>query len=99
MTEDVCDKCWGSGDRYHSGVDLRAIRDDDAERAAADAVDLIARSVGASMPSTHRAVAAIVDHLDKLANKRGAPAAPHLPELTRGLADVLRRAIGVREIS
>jgi hypothetical protein len=26
MTSDVCDKCWGSGDRHHTGSDLRKVQ-------------------------------------------------------------------------
>jgi hypothetical protein len=30
MTTDVCDDCWGTGDRAHKGVDLRRMRNETA---------------------------------------------------------------------
>lgn len=32
MTHDVCDECWGSGDRFRHGVDLRKLRDEEDKR-------------------------------------------------------------------
>lgn len=92
---DVCDSCWGSGDAERPWMDLRKHLAEVDMHIAERAVDLLARSVGATMHNTHPAIAVIVDMLDKLANRRGAPAAAHLPELARGLANTLRRAIGV----
>lgn len=94
MTSDVCDTCWGSGDRYRSGCDLRRLRDEESARVAREAVDAVARSVGATMQSTHGAIAQIVLELEKIAARRGAPRAAHLPELATGLARLLRSAIG-----
>lgn len=32
ITWDVCDVCWGSGDRYRHGCDLRQLRDEESKR-------------------------------------------------------------------
>lgn len=94
MTVDVCDECWGSGTPLRPGMDLRKHLDEVDISVAERALDLIGRSVGASMSSTHPAIRIIAETLEKLANKRGVPAAPHLPEVARGLAKTLRRALG-----
>jgi len=99
MTKDVCDACWGSGDRYRHGVDLRKLRDEENQRVAERAVSELARSCGATFPGTaSRAVCLIVGALDKIADKRGKPAADWLPEMARGLANTLRRAMNVAPV-
>jgi len=100
FTADVCDTCWGTGDRFRTGVDLRRLRNEQAAAAAAAAVELLARSVGAQSASCRPAIAKIIETLDELAAKRdrrGALPAAFLPELARGLANTLRRAIGAPE--
>jgi hypothetical protein len=95
---DVCDSCWGSGDHYRSGCDLRRLRDEEDKRVAEHAVDLLARSVGSALSGCRPAIAHMIEALDKISNKRGAPAAPYLPELSQALANTLRRAIGAQEV-
>jgi hypothetical protein len=34
MEYDVCDVCWGSGDKFRHGEDLRKLRDEEADRVA-----------------------------------------------------------------
>ena len=34
MEYDVCDVCWGSGDKFRHGEDLRKMRDEEADRVA-----------------------------------------------------------------
>ncbi len=93
MERDVCDRCWGTGDRYRSGTDLRKLRDEEADRVARKAVELLADKAGTAFSACLGAVVHIAQTLDKLADKRGAPAAPHLPEIAKALANTLRSAL------
>lgn len=95
---DVCDACWGTGDVSCHGVDLREMRDNEEERIATRAAEVLARAVGASMANCRPAISCIINALTKLSNKRGAPEAPWLPELSQALANTLRRAIGSVEV-
>jgi cytosine/adenosine deaminase-related metal-dependent hydrolase len=90
---DVCDACWGSGDRYRSGCDLRRLRDEEGQRIARAAVTLLAEAAGAPFSTCGAAVHHIAEMLERLADKRGAPAATHLPEMARALAKTLRGAL------
>lgn len=92
VERDVCDRCWGTGDRYRSGTDLRKLRDEEASRVAKKAISLLAETAGAPHPGCMAAVFHISQALEKLADKRGAPAAPYLPEMARALAKTLRNA-------
>lgn len=94
---DVCDSCWGTGDRYRTGVDLRRLRDEEQQRVALAAVTELAESAGATMPVVAGAVSHIIRALDVIIDKRGAPAAPYLPEMAKALGNTLRRAMGVKE--
>jgi hypothetical protein len=94
---DVCDSCWGTGDRYRTGCDLRRLRDEEAKRVAQAAIDLLANSAGAQLGTCGGAVLHIIRALDAIVDKRGAPAAPYLPEMARALGNTLRRAIGAPE--
>lgn len=95
MTTGICDACWGSGDETRPWLDLRRRRDDGEKEIARRALSAIADSAGAKLPVTHGAIAIIVQELERMANKRGKPAAPHLPDMAYGIARVLRRAIGL----
>lgn len=94
-TRDVCDVCWGTGDRYHTGCDLRRLRDEESKRTAEQAVDLLARSCAATFKTSQAQVYPIVDTLEKFADKRG----QHymVAALSQGLANTLRRALGIEE--
>lgn len=92
-TRDLCDVCWGSGDKDSPWMNLREHLDNVDQHIAERALDLLAQSVGVSIHNTHPAIEYIADILEKLGNKRGAPAAPYLPELAQGLAKTLRRAM------
>lgn len=94
---DVCDRCWGTGDKFRSGANLRALRDEEDRRVAERAVDLVAEAFGASIGTVRGAVPHLIAALDKVADKRGAPAATFLPELAIGLGNMLRRAIDAPE--
>jgi hypothetical protein len=104
ITSDVCDTCWGSGDRFRIGTDLRRLRDEESKRVAAAAVDLLARAAGATLQSSAGAVREIVMVLREAVAKadrgRGKRAAAResiwFGPLAKGLADVLERALVAR---
>lgn len=70
MTKDVCDECWGSGDMYQHGDNLREMRATENARIAERAATLLVDSVGANLSLAHPAIEAIVGELRRLANGR-----------------------------
>lgn len=94
-TVDVCDTCWGTGDRWRRGIDLRAFRGEEAGRVAKAAVTALADSVGVEYQSCRVDVDRIVQHLEALVDKRNTPYG--LGDLAQALANVLRRGIGMPE--
>lgn len=70
MTDDVCDKCWGSGDLHRKGDDLRAMRNSENERIAEAAVTLLAGTAGCSLLVMHPAIEELCGELDKLTRGR-----------------------------
>lgn len=101
ITCDVCDTCWGSGDRFRPGTDLRRLRNEESARAAAEAVDLLARSAGATLVTARLQVLEIVAVLREAVAKAdsgrgGRNRNPRresiwLTPLAKSLADVLER--------
>lgn len=96
ITNDVCDRCWGSGDRYRSGCDLRKLRDEESARVAARAVDALASAAGAKFTSARRQVAEIATVLRDAAaaadkKRNGNPARDSIvfAPLARSLASML----------
>lgn len=104
MTTDVCDACWGSGDRYHPGADQRRLRDEENARIAAAAVDVLARDAGATLSSSSGAVMEIVRLLNEAADKADRSRKNPIPgrdsiwfaPLVRSLASTLERAVRSR---
>jgi hypothetical protein len=105
MTTDVCDACWGSGDRYHPGADLRRLRDEESGRVAKEAVDALARAAGATLSSTVVQVMEIVTILREAAESagkaRGRNRNPRresiwFAPLVKSLADTLERGLRAR---
>lgn len=101
-TTDVCDVCWGTGDRFRTGVDLRRLRDEEDKRVAEAAVDAIAQSCGATLGSTRNDISALADHISEIADKadraRGGSTSHGLSSvfgapLARALAGILSRAV------
>lgn len=92
---DVCDTCWGTGDRYRTGCDLRRLRDEEATRVAERAVTLVAESTGATFAICRPHVIALIGHLDKLVDKRGTEWT--FQSFVNALANVLRRAVRMQE--
>ncbi len=96
MMMDVCDACWGTGDRYRTGCDLRRLRDEEEKRVAERAVDLLVRSCGATFPTAYKSIITIIEAIQKLADKRTTDFWTR--PLALGLANTLRRAIGAPEV-
>ncbi len=95
FTDDVCDTCWGTGDRYRRGVDLRVQLDGERQRVADGAVGLLAASALCGIKNAHPAVSALCAELDKLGSFRGRKARPDwFRECCQSLAKQLRRGIG-----
>jgi len=97
-TVDVCDTCWGTGDRYRRGLDLRALRDEECTRVAKAAATALADSCGAGIKTANVQIHNIIMHIEKLVDGRGR-AAPDVftGSLAQGLANLLRRSIGAPE--
>lgn len=47
-TRDVCDLCWGTGDRWRIGVDLRRMREEENARIAAAVMETVEAHAGVS---------------------------------------------------
>lgn len=98
MTWDVCDGCWGTGDRFRHGCDLKRLRLEEQHRISEAAVEELARSCGASLGSARSEVAAIIQVLRDAADKadkgrRNARSSIWFSPLARGLAATLERAL------
>lgn len=74
-TRDVCDLCWGTGDRWRIGVDLRRMRDEEDARIAAAAMDAVATHAGVTDWNTARSlllVRTLRDLVEPAGRKRAA---------------------------
>lgn len=98
---DVCDTCWGTGDRYRRGLDLRALRDEERARIAKAAATALVDACGARFPSATPQILNIITHLEKLVDGRGGGRGAARDVITgslaQGLANLLRRAIRAPE--
>ena len=105
ITSDVCDTCWGSGDRYRAWCNLRRLRDEEGKRIAEAAVELLARAAGVQFQTARGAVYDILKVIEELANAAGNPRRgkrhasfhPWTRDMARTLANTLRRALGAPE--
>lgn len=94
ITGDVCDQCWGTGDRYRHGVNLRQLRDEEKTRIAKAAMTAVVDSVGARMDGGREHVATVMLELDRLLDRKRNP----MNVFTLlGLRNLIARAIGVQE--
>jgi hypothetical protein len=102
MTVDVCDTCWGSGDRYRTGVDLRRLRDEESKRVAERALELLAHAAGATLQTCAGDVSMIVRVIEEFADKERRARKPRgtqwLPHMAQALANTLRRGLGLPEV-
>ena len=96
MTADVCDACWGSGDKAKPWTDLRKLRDEETQRVELRAGELLAHRLGAKLALLHPGLLALADELERLS--RGRKARPyHFYELCETLAKLLRAMVGSKD--
>jgi len=70
---DICDKCWGTGDKYRIGTDLRKL---EAERKAWEenqVLEYLARRLGCGIPRIANRIKQLAEICGKQANKRKLP--------------------------
>jgi len=70
MTMDVCDRCWGSGDKYNLWTDLRALKNGEDARVEARAVTLFADRCGMGLSVLVPGMKELVTELDKFERQR-----------------------------
>lgn len=70
MTADVCDLCWGSGDKSRPWTDLRRLRNEETARVHERAGELFAHRCGVEMRTLHPALDALVVELRAFARQR-----------------------------
>lgn len=95
IASDVCDQCWGTGDRYRHGVNLRQLRDEEKTRIAKAALTAVADSVGAHHGAGHSATVMI--ELDRVLDRKRNPMNVFASSTLLGLRNLIARAIGVQE--
>lgn len=76
VTLDVCDQCWGSGDKVRKGADLRKMRAEEDSRIFAKAARLLGGRAGAGIPDCHDAIEALCAELDRLCRPKRRKARP-----------------------
>ncbi len=92
MTHDVCNACWGSGDAFSHGVDLRKLRGQEAHRVAVEAGRLLADRCVVSFSTMHPGILELCDELDKFGRGRK-PRENGFYAATRCLAKMLRELV------
>jgi hypothetical protein len=102
ITRDVCDACWGSGDRYRGGVDLRRLRDEEAARVAAAATSALARAAGLNLTVASVAITELAQLLREAAAKADRGRNPRRDALcfapiARSLASILDKGVFHKE--
>lgn len=70
MTWDVCDECWGSGDKNRPWTDLRKMRDNEEEKIRIAAGNFLADKIGANFISVKQALEEVAIELEKLSRGR-----------------------------
>lgn len=70
ITHDVCDQCWGTGDKHRKGVDLRAMERDFNARVTREALTLIERRLGLRFADMRKGIEEIAGEIEKIAGKR-----------------------------
>lgn len=97
ITGDVCDVCWGSGDRFRHGTNLRQLRNEEAHRTAERAVDLLAKSCGVQFKSSWSDVHHLILEFDKILDRRKDALNVFRRALLMDLRNVLARAVNGME--
>jgi hypothetical protein len=96
MTRGVCDVCWGSGDAERHWTDLRKLRDEQDERIAAGAAELLARAVGLKFKLLRPGLRELIGELEKFGRSRKGRA-DGFDTACRALANVLTEMLNATE--
>lgn len=94
-TRDVCDLCWGTGDRWRIGVDLRRMREEEDARIAAAALTAVADHGGVPYrhsPAWAKAFAAKLRDLVEPAGRKRAVIEGSDGSIVLSLAALIERA-------
>lgn len=95
ITSDVCDRCWGSGDKVQPWTDLRRLKSEEDSRIAAKAADLLSHRCGVWLSSLLPAIEELATELDGFSRqRRPRPGGWYL--VTRSLARVLREMVAAK---
>lgn len=70
MEWDVCDLCWGTGDKHKTGVDLRKQRNEFRQAVRSESLKHLERCMGAWLGNTHEALLTLSDELERLSRGR-----------------------------
>lgn len=92
VTTDVCDTCWGSGDKHNPWTDLRAMERDRAARVTREAADLFAQRLGVWIESARPGLLELAEELDRLAGGRKSRL-DHFRRAAQTLAKMLREMV------
>lgn len=96
VTIDVCDKCWGSGDRDYPGANLRQLKDDILAAKHQNAIEFLKQELAIELDSVKKRLKELADLADAQARKRKLPAGENPFWWNREwemLASLLRRLI------
>lgn len=99
-TMDVCESCWGTGDRLNTGADLRRLLQEEDARVAERAVHALAEAAGAPRRAKSLETVAICailrDAAEKDERRPRAAHGNHFPAMARALAALIEKADGAR---
>lgn len=73
MTVDVCDTCWGTGDEFRHGADLRAASLQRRQWEDSQCLQYFARKIGCTLSMTHDHMIAIAEILEREERRRKTP--------------------------
>lgn len=72
-TQDVCDKCWGSGDRHNPWTDIRKLEQKRTDWQEDQVFDYIHRKLGMNFDTFKYAVEQLAKYCDKQERRRKLP--------------------------
>jgi hypothetical protein len=73
MSRDICDKCWGSGDKYRTFTDIRELEKKLRAKAGKEASEWLAKETGVRFRQLRPVFYFIADQIEKLDKKRKLP--------------------------
>ncbi len=73
FTHDICSECWGSGDKYRIGTDIRKLEEQRKNWEEEQCLSYLAQRLGCNMARLAKRVAELADICHKQANKRKLP--------------------------